>query len=64
MLDKLRKPGTVIPAPEAVAKTVSAAAVIRKGESRDWESWKIEAVPMCNLKRGPAAESYFQFEGS
>jgi L-ascorbate metabolism protein UlaG (beta-lactamase superfamily) len=63
VLEKVRKPGTVIFAPEAVAKTVTDATVIRNGETRDWEQWKIEAVPMYNLKRGPAAGKLFHDKG-
>jgi L-ascorbate metabolism protein UlaG (beta-lactamase superfamily) len=63
VLAKLRKPGTVIFAPEAVAKTVTDATVIRNGESRTWEHWNIQAVPMYNLKRGPAAGKFYHDKG-
>jgi len=50
----VQKAGTIIFAPEAVAKTVTTATVIRNGETRMAGDWKIEAVPMYNLKRGPS----------
>src|SRR5687767_7000947 len=55
ILPKVQKSGTVIIAPEAVAKTVTPATVLRNGESKTVGQWTIEAVPMYNLKRGPEA---------
>ena len=63
VLAKIRKPGTTIFAPEAVAKTVTGATVISNGESRTWEHWTIEAVPMYNLTRGPAAGKFYHDKG-
>ena len=62
-LDKVKKPGTVILAPEAVAETVTGARAIRNGETQEFAGWKIEAVPMYNLKRGPAPGKLFHDKG-
>jgi L-ascorbate metabolism protein UlaG (beta-lactamase superfamily) len=48
-IDKVHQNGTVFIAPAAVAKTITAAKVLRNGESTTWEQWTIEAVPMYNL---------------
>ncbi len=60
---KLSKPGTEILAPAAVAKTVTAARVITNGESTTWGAWKIDAVPMYNIKRGPAPGKLYHPKG-
>jgi len=57
------KPGTVIWAPEAVAKTITAATVIANGETKTWNGFTIEAVPMYNEKRGPAPGKLFHDKG-
>jgi L-ascorbate metabolism protein UlaG (beta-lactamase superfamily) len=62
-LQKVTKSGTVILAPEAVAKTVTNASVIRNGETKRIGDWTIEAVPMYNLKRGPAPGKLFHDKG-
>jgi hypothetical protein len=54
VVDKLRKPGTVILAPKAVAATGKDAVVISNGEARTLGEFKVEAIPMYNLK--PAAD--------
>ena len=62
-IDKVKKDGTVYIAPAAVAKTITAAKVIGNSESTTWEPWKIEAVPMYNLKRGPSPGTFFHDKG-
>ena len=59
----LQKSGTVILAPEAVAKTITEARVIRNGETQRFGDWQIEAVPMYNLKRGPEPGKLFHDRG-
>lgn len=54
IIEKLKKPGTVIIAPEAVAKEVPGVTVLHYGESKTIEThalgeWKIQALPMYNL---------------
>jgi L-ascorbate metabolism protein UlaG (beta-lactamase superfamily) len=62
-LASLKKDGTTIIAPAAVAKTVPEAKVIANGEKNSWEGWAIEAVPMYNLKRGPAPGKFYHDKG-
>jgi L-ascorbate metabolism protein UlaG (beta-lactamase superfamily) len=63
MLSQLRQTGTVIIAPEAVAKTVSGAVILRNGESRAFGRWKIEAIAAYNIRRGPAPGQLFHPKG-
>lgn len=63
MIAKLSKSGTVVIAPEAVAKTVTQAKVLRNGETTTWDAWKIEAVPMYNMKRGPSEGKFYHDKG-
>lgn len=59
----LSKAGTQILAPPAVVKTVSAAGSLANGQTKSWNGWSIEAVPMYNMKRGPAAGQLFHDKG-
>ncbi len=63
LLARLRKPATVILAPEVVARTISGADVMRSGESKAVGKWKFEALPMYNLKRGPAEGRLYHDKG-
>lgn len=63
MIEKLRKPGTVIFGPEAVAAKLAGVTVIRNGESKTVGRWSFEAVPMYNLKRGPAEGKLYHDKG-
>ena len=65
LIAKVRKPGsgTQIIAPAAVAKTVTDAIVLNNGESKTIGGWKIEAVPMYNIKRGPSAGQLYHDKG-
>jgi L-ascorbate metabolism protein UlaG (beta-lactamase superfamily) len=54
LVERLSKPGTVILAPAAVAKTVTSATAISNGESKTIGRFRVEALPMYNLK--PAAD--------
>src|SRR6202795_1665020 len=57
------KAGTEIIAPPAVVKTVTTASPLANGEKKAWGGWTIEAVPMYNLTRGPAAGKFFHDKG-
>src|SRR5579862_2454960 len=57
------KPGTEILAPPEVAKTITAAKVISNGQTQTWGAFTIEAVPMYNMTRGPAAGKFFHDKG-
>lgn len=59
----IRKPGTEILAPAAVAKTVTDAKVISNGQTTTWDGWTIHALPMYNLKRGPAPGELYHPKG-
>jgi L-ascorbate metabolism protein UlaG (beta-lactamase superfamily) len=63
MVQKLRKSGTVTIGPEAVAKALEGVTVLRNGETTQVGSWTIEAVPMYNLKRGPAEGKLYHDKG-
>src|SRR5208337_2115776 len=60
LVDKLRKPSTVILAPKAVAEKVRGCTVISNGETKTVGSFKVEAIPMYNLK--PAADGQIYHE--
>jgi L-ascorbate metabolism protein UlaG (beta-lactamase superfamily) len=53
-VDSLRKPGTVILAPKAVADQIKGSTEIANDESGILGPFKVEAIPMYNLK--PAAD--------
>ena len=50
IVDKLKKQGTVILAPKAVADKVTGCTIISNGETRTIGDFKVEAIPMYNLK--------------
>lgn len=60
---KLSKAGTHIIAPAAVAAQVPEAQVLANGAATRWDGWRIEAVPMYNLKRGPAPGKLYHDKG-
>ncbi len=62
-ITKLLKPGTVVIAPAATAKSLSSAKIISNGENTTWDKWSIEAVPMYNLKRGPSEGTLYHDKG-
>jgi len=62
-IDQVKNDGTEFIAPAAVAKTVTQAKVLANGESTTWDKWKIEAVPMYNLKRGPSPGALYHDKG-
>ncbi len=63
MVQKLKKAGTVTIGPEAVAKALEGVTVLRNGETTQVGPWTIEAVPMYNLKRGPAEGKLYHDKG-
>jgi len=60
---KLKKAGTQILGPEAVAKSVPGTTVIRNGETLQVGPTTVEAVPAYNLKRGPSPGSLYHPKG-
>lgn len=63
IIDKLKKQGTAIIAPEAVTKTVTDATVMHNGDTKKIGAWNIEAIPMYNLTRGPSAGKLYHDKG-
>lgn len=59
----ISKSDTEIWAPSAVQKFVTQAKVISNGETKKWEKWTIEAIPMYNMTRGPEPGKYFHDKG-
>jgi L-ascorbate metabolism protein UlaG (beta-lactamase superfamily) len=59
----ISKPETEIWAPAAVQKFVTEAKVISNGQTKKWEKWTIEAIPMYNMTRGPEPGKYFHDKG-
>ena len=60
---KLRKSGTTLIAPPAAAAQLPDAQVMKNGDVKTWDRWTIEAVPMYNLKRGPAEGKFYHDKG-
>jgi L-ascorbate metabolism protein UlaG (beta-lactamase superfamily) len=63
VISKLKKPGTVIVAPKAVAAQVAGAKVLSNGEKTSVGPFAVEAVPMYNLTRGPSAGQLYHDKG-
>jgi L-ascorbate metabolism protein UlaG (beta-lactamase superfamily) len=63
LIAALSKDGTEILAPPAVVKTVTIASPIANGETRSWNDWTIEAIPMYNMKRGPGVGTFYHDKG-
>ena len=63
MIDKLKKPATIVVAPPAVAKTITEAQTISNGEKKTVAGIEIEAVPMYNLVRGPQPGTFYHDKG-
>jgi L-ascorbate metabolism protein UlaG (beta-lactamase superfamily) len=62
-IESLKKAGTTIIAPAAVAKTLTEAKVLANGQETSWEGWTIAAVPMYNMKRGPSEGTFYHDKG-
>jgi len=62
-ISAVRKPGTLFVAPEAVAKDLPEAKVLKNGGKLALLGITIRAVPMYNLKRGPEAGKLFHDKG-
>ena len=58
LVAKLKKPGTVILAPAAVAEKVPGATVISNGQTKSMGNFTVEAIPMYNLKPAPNGTLY------
>ena len=58
LVAKLKKPGTVVLAPAAVAEKVPGATVISNGQTKSIGNFTVEAIPMYNLKPAPNGTLY------
>lgn len=63
VVEKLKKAETVIIAPKAVSDKVAGAKVLSNGEKTDIGPFSVEAIPMYNMKRGPAAGQLYHDKG-
>ncbi|MBI4465271.1 MAG: MBL fold metallo-hydrolase [Acidobacteria bacterium] len=63
MIDRLKKPATVVVAPPAVAQTITEAQVLANGPKKTVVGIEIEAVPMYNLTRGPEPGKHYHDKG-
>lgn len=61
-VDKLKKAATTVVVPQAVADKIPGI-VMKNGEKKTVAGVEIEAVPMYNLQRGPAAGQLFHDKG-
>lgn len=62
-LAKVRKPGTIVVIPGAAASKVDDGVVLKNGETKEFGVWTVEAIPMYNLKRGPAEGKLYHDKG-
>lgn len=62
-ISPIRKAGAPVVAPAAAAPKIENATVIANGENKTVAGVSIEAVPMYNLQRGPAAGQLFHTKG-
>jgi L-ascorbate metabolism protein UlaG (beta-lactamase superfamily) len=60
VVDKLKKAGTAILCPKAVAEKVAGCTVISNGETKTIGEFKVEAIPMYNLKPAPNGAVYHE----
>ncbi len=59
----LEQSDTKIIAPVSVARTITNAERLANGGETTWDGWKIEALPMYNMVRGPAPGRSFHPKG-
>lgn len=62
-IELVRRPDTVVIAPPAVAEKLEGVRILRNGESTEAGPFRIEAVPMYNVKRGPAEGQVYHAKG-
>jgi len=62
-IDKLKKDGTILVGPPAVSEKRTMNVVLKNGDAHDFGLFKVEAVPMYNLQRGPEPGKLFHDKG-
>jgi L-ascorbate metabolism protein UlaG (beta-lactamase superfamily) len=60
VVDKLKKASTVIVAPKAVAEKFPGAVVMANGDTKNIGEFKVEAIPMYNLKPADNGQTYHE----
>jgi L-ascorbate metabolism protein UlaG (beta-lactamase superfamily) len=63
LVDKLRKPSTVVLGPQTVADKMSGTTVLANGAKKSFGDFDVEAVAMYNLERGPAPGKLYHPKG-
>jgi L-ascorbate metabolism protein UlaG (beta-lactamase superfamily) len=63
MIARLRRDGTIVAGPEAVAQKLNGVALIRIGEEKTLDKWSVLAVPAYNIKRGPSEGGVYHEKG-
>jgi L-ascorbate metabolism protein UlaG (beta-lactamase superfamily) len=62
-IDALKKDSTVLVGPPPVSEKKTMGVVLKNGDTHDFGAFKVEAVPMYNLTRGPEAGKLFHDKG-
>jgi L-ascorbate metabolism protein UlaG (beta-lactamase superfamily) len=63
VVDQLKKAGTVIVGPKAVAAELAGTKVLSNGEKTTLGPFAVEAIPMYNLTRGPSPGELYHDKG-
>jgi len=63
IIDKLKKAGTVIVGPKAVADKLPGTTVLANGEKTSAGPFAVEAIAAYNLTRGPSAGQFYHDKG-
>ena len=60
IIDKVSKDDTVLLAPKVVAEKMPGSVVISNGESKTLGPFKLDAIPMYNMKPGPGGQVFHE----
>ncbi len=60
IIDKVSKDDTVLLAPKVVAEKMPGSVVISNGESKTIGPFKVDAIPMYNMKPGPGGQVFHE----
>lgn len=63
IIDRLKKPTTVVVVPPSVAQTITEALILVNGQKMSLAGIEMEAVPMYNLTRGPEPGKLYHDKG-
>jgi L-ascorbate metabolism protein UlaG (beta-lactamase superfamily) len=62
-IDKVKGPSTILVGPPSVGEKVALGVTLKNGDTKDFGAFKVEAVPMYNLTRGPGPGKLFHDKG-